>query len=261
VASTESTEPPTPLVGWFRYDIADDLWRWSEGMYRVHGLEPGAVVPTTALMLAHKHPDDRDASELMFKQVVQDGEHFIQRHQIFDFSGDLHTVVAVGGGVFDGAGELLAVQGYLIDLTESIRSDAAATAAEYVERAVAQRVDIDQAKGALMVAYGLTDGEAFAVLRWHSQHANIKIRDLAADLMTQIGDEDLVPLPPRRKIATVLNRLTSHGFVVPPELITVTQAELQRDVPEFSELAEPGELTEHVEHADQVPGQPADETA
>jgi ANTAR domain/PAS fold len=230
VASTDTSDLPAPLVGWFRYDIAEDSWRWSEGMYRVHGLEPGSVVPTTALMLAHQHPDDRDQAEMLFRQVVQDGEHFIQRHQIFDLTGALHAVVTVGGGDFDGAGTLVAVHGYMIDLTESIRHEAAAMATEFVERALTQRVDIDQAKGALMVAYGLSDSEAFAVLRWHSQHANIKIRDLAAELMSQIADDDVVPLPPRRKIATVLSKLTTHSFVVPPELITVTQAELQRDV-------------------------------
>lgn len=42
---------------------------------------------------------------------------------------------------------------------------------------------IEQAKGALMMTYGLTADAAFAALRAHSQHRNIKIRDLAAELI------------------------------------------------------------------------------
>src|SRR5664279_791156 len=41
---------------------------------------------------------------------------------------------------------------------------------------------IEQAKGALMAIYGLTDQAAFDLLRWHSQQNNIKLRDLAARL-------------------------------------------------------------------------------
>lgn len=41
---------------------------------------------------------------------------------------------------------------------------------------------IEQAKGALMVVYGLTADAAFALLRWHSQHTNVKLRSIATEL-------------------------------------------------------------------------------
>ena len=41
---------------------------------------------------------------------------------------------------------------------------------------------IEQAKGALMLAYALTADEAFALLRSYSQNRNVKIRDIAARL-------------------------------------------------------------------------------
>ena len=45
--------------GQFRVDLATDVWWWSPETYRLHGFEPGEVVPTTSLVLAHKHPADR----------------------------------------------------------------------------------------------------------------------------------------------------------------------------------------------------------
>ena len=41
---------------------------------------------------------------------------------------------------------------------------------------------IEQAKGALMVTYGITADAAFALLRFHSQNRNVKVRAIAAQL-------------------------------------------------------------------------------
>ena len=43
---------------------------------------------------------------------------------------------------------------------------------------------IEQAKGALMVTYGLSADAAFALLRFHSQKRNVKIRAIADELTT-----------------------------------------------------------------------------
>lgn len=47
-------------VGRFRYYIDDERWEWSGEVQRMHGYEPGSLPsPTTAQVLAHKHPDDQ----------------------------------------------------------------------------------------------------------------------------------------------------------------------------------------------------------
>ncbi len=45
---------------------------------------------------------------------------------------------------------------------------------------------IEQAKGALMATYGITADAAFALLRFHSQHRNVKLRVIAAQLTTMM---------------------------------------------------------------------------
>lgn len=62
------------------------------------------------------------------------------------------------------------------------------------ERAVASRDQIGQAKGILMAEQGLTDDEAFDILRATSQHENTKVRDVARRI---VEDRDL-PDPPAR---------------------------------------------------------------
>ena len=48
-----------PPVGYFTYSVVGDHWSWSDGMYSLHGFERGDVTPSTAILLAHLHPDDR----------------------------------------------------------------------------------------------------------------------------------------------------------------------------------------------------------
>lgn len=63
-----------------------------------------------------------------------------------------------------------------------------AKVAEITER----RAVIEQAKGMLMLVYGLDAGAAFDLLKWRSQKDNIKLRRLAEQLVDEfreVGDQ------------------------------------------------------------------------
>lgn len=45
-----------PQMGGFRYVARTDRWEWSDEVARMYGYQPGAVIPTTELVLAHQHP-------------------------------------------------------------------------------------------------------------------------------------------------------------------------------------------------------------
>jgi hypothetical protein len=190
-------------------------------------MAPGAVLPTTAVLLSHKHPDDVDEYRRQLDRVLAEGGTFTLRHRILDLDGAVRSVVTVAEAEQDGSGRVVALSGYLLDLTDSIHADATDLAREVFEQAQDNRTNIDQAKGALMVAYGLTDEEAFNVLRWHSQHANVKLRDLAAELMHRMSLPEYAQLPARAKLSTVLTAITDEVFVIPPALAR----------PEFAALA------------------------
>lgn len=215
-SAVSAGEPQT--VGEFVYTVATDTWSWSDELYQIHGFAPGEVVPTTELMMAHKHPDDLPRSREVVVAALDRGEPFGDRHRILDSSGGERTVLALGEGVTDESGEVVELRGYFIDLTETLQQDATERARELFEVAEEQRTNIEQVKGALMVTYGLTDDEAFELLRWHSQHANVKIRDLANELVHQMSRPEIAVLPPRRKIAWIIGEITGRSIVIPPEL-------------------------------------------
>jgi transcriptional regulator with GAF, ATPase, and Fis domain len=56
-----------------------------------------------------------------------------------------------------------------------------------LEEALTSRAQIDQAKGALRVLNGCTADEAFAILVARSQHANIKLRDVARQIVDDLS--------------------------------------------------------------------------
>lgn len=60
------------------------------------------------------------------------------------------------------------------------------TLSENLERALTSRAAIEQAKGIIMAAQGCTPDEAMQQLIRQSQHENIKVRDLAAEIVRRV---------------------------------------------------------------------------
>jgi PAS domain S-box-containing protein len=173
-------------VGKFKYLIEDQQWLWSDQVARMHGYEPGAVQPTTELLLSHKHPDDR-AKVAQILERVRTGGQFSSRHRIIDAAGRTHWVVVVADRMLDDAGEVIGTEGFYVDVTDSLQSDVTKVMSGVVE----SRAVIDQAKGVLMVAYGIDADRAFDILRWRSQTTQVKLRVVAENLLGSLIDQGL----------------------------------------------------------------------
>jgi len=74
-------------------------------------------------------------------------------------------------------------------LTLALRNAVHAEDTAQLEQALGSRTVIDQALGILMAQQRCTADDAFALLRAHSQNNNRKLRDVAADLITQISGQ------------------------------------------------------------------------
>jgi len=163
-------------LGWFEYDVPSGTWTWSASLFQMHGFEPGEIVPTTEIFEAHKHPQDRQHTDEVLAAVLQTGQPFCCRHRIITNQQQVRTVVTIGRGELDPDGRVRRVFGYFVDITDAGRRASEADIHDAVEKSAATRAVIEQAKGALMVVQGVSAEDAFAVLRWHSSHANLKLR-------------------------------------------------------------------------------------
>ena len=179
-------------VGAFRFYFDDQRWEWSEQVQRMHGYQSGAVTPTTELVLSHKHPEDRDQIAQTIDTIRRTGQPLSSRHRIIDTGGKVRSVVVVGDQIHDERGRVVGTQGFYIDTTPDELEQQDQMAAQLA--AIAEnRAVIEQAKGVLMAAYGITADRAFEILVWRSQETNIKLRDLTTRFMDAISTSHLSP--------------------------------------------------------------------
>ena len=195
-------------VGWFRYYFDDDRWEWSPQVEKMHGYLPGSVTPTTEMVLSHKHPDDYRQIADTLSLIRQTRQAFSTRHRIIDVEGRLHHVVVVGDLLRGDDGTVTGTHGYYIDISPSERARQDQVTAA-VTRIAEDRAGIEQAKGMLMLIYGIDELAAFQLLKWRSQETNVKLRilaeQIAADFTSLSGTETL---PPRSAFDNLL--LTAH---------------------------------------------------
>jgi hypothetical protein len=177
-------------VGSFRFWFAGGRWEWSDEVARMHGYEPGSVVPTTKLLLSHKHPDDREYVRDLLDHASHSGQSFSSRHRFIDSAGGVHDAIVVADRILDESGAVVGTAGYYIDLTDTFDEARFETRQEVLDEALPDlfenRSDIEQAKGVLIAVYRVSADQAFRVLQWRSQETNVKLRALAKQLVSEV---------------------------------------------------------------------------
>ena len=159
-------------VGNFRFFLDGQRWEWSDAVARMHGYQPGEIVPTTELLLSHKHPEDHPHVARVLDRMISAAEPFSSTHRILDTTGNVHQVVVGGDRLRDDTGAVVGTTGFYIDLTDTYRDEVKESVDEAVAELEQSRAVIEQAKGALMLVYGISADRAFDVLVWRSQQTN-----------------------------------------------------------------------------------------
>jgi hypothetical protein len=178
-------------VGSFRFWFVGQRWEWSDEVARMHGYEPGSVVPTTELLLSHKHPDDRAHVQDLLDYALHSGGSFSSRHRFVDTQGTVHDAIVAADRMLDDTGAVVGTAGYYIDLTDTFDETRDETRQEVLDTALPDlfenRAAIEQAKGVLMAVYRVSAEQAFRVLQWRSQETNTKLRSLARQLVSEVA--------------------------------------------------------------------------
>jgi GAF domain-containing protein len=81
-------------------------------------------------------------------------------------------------------------------LTLSLRMASCADQNDQLRSSIMSRAVIDQALGVIMATERCPQDRAFAMLRTVSQNSNVKVRDLAATIVTQVSGEPPKPTAP-----------------------------------------------------------------
>ncbi|WP_229992353.1 PAS and ANTAR domain-containing protein [Arthrobacter sp. Bi26] len=171
------------LAGTFRYDVVSGELQWSEQIYQIHGYHRGEVVPTVGVLMSHLHPDDRKRCREIFEDVGRGGGFFANYHRLFDARRRERRVLTAGEGVPDRDGNLLFIDGFMLDLTRTVQLETDRSAREAIAGAIGTRGLIEQAKGILMGILHIGSDAAFERLSAYSQHHNIKLAHTASAIV------------------------------------------------------------------------------
>lgn len=196
-------------VGRFTYLFGSRQWEWSDEVAAMHGYPPGTV-PTTELLLSHKHPQDRDRLEAMITSV-EDGGAFSSHHRIIDTAGRVREVLVVSEPLCDDSGTVIGTEGYYIDVSDTAEEFRREALDSTLPGVLEARMIIEQAKGALMLVYGVSAEQAFRVLRWRSQETNVKLRTIAERVVAELPKLAVNEVKLRSRVDHVL--LTAHRSV------------------------------------------------
>jgi hypothetical protein len=124
------------------------------------------------------HPDDRESTLAQFVSLLQDHTPYSCLYRLVDSAGRAHQVVNVGTPVHDD-GHLTALRGFVVDLTVPLCE----TARSAVAAVLPLGSVVDQATGALMLAFGVEAEIASRLLSGYANRAGMPVRGLAADIV------------------------------------------------------------------------------
>ena len=170
------------LAGTFALDIPTGVMDWSEGFFSIHGFVPGEVVPTVDLLLAHKHPEDRESIRRIIADLSLTGGQAAALHRVIDARGREHQVLSSYHAAPGPSGAVERLQCFMVDLTWHMREGSRQAVDNALQGAFAHRAVIEQAKGIIMAARDVDADAAFGLLTAQSQHMNTKLHAVAADL-------------------------------------------------------------------------------
>jgi hypothetical protein len=193
---------PNVSVGRFAYDAVNDEWTLSEHLYRMLDIDPGTEV-TTDLLLSRIHEDEREEAVRQLREASTGEGPFSGQHRVHTSDGRVRLMAHVGDASADAN-----FSGYVIDLTELVK----AAADEAVSGSAQHRAAIEQAKGALMLTYGISEEVAFHLLSGFSQNHNLRLRDVADQLTSRMTSSRYEHLGAKATLLQVMGDLETEGF-------------------------------------------------
>lgn len=149
----------------------------------MHGYKPGQVQPTTELLLRHKHPEDRERVAAVLERVMKESR---------SAAGTASSTPpdAPTASSSPAIGWSTTPARWRARPASTSTSPTRCTDITNVLSAVADaRSRIEQAKGVLMIAYGISAERAFDILVWRSQESNLKVRDVAGRFLDAVASK------------------------------------------------------------------------
>jgi hypothetical protein len=204
-ASVPPVSPPAApaihrVAGRYRYDPKWGTWWWSPELFALHGLPADSTQASTEVLLQYLHPEDRTRTLAAITGACTEGRPFTVLTRIVRADGQHRTLVLVGEPETGADGQVTAVHGTAVDLTDCAqtgdvpdRTGALEAEVAQMRAAMASRATIEQAKGILMLLTSCSDHVAFDLLAHISSHTHRKVRAIAESITESASGHARLP--------------------------------------------------------------------
>jgi PAS domain S-box-containing protein len=177
-------------IGSWEWDIPANVVWWSDELYRIYGLEPGAIAPSYDEFLERVHSDDRESVDGRNQRAFADHEPFEDLKRIVRADGREILMRTQGDVICDEAGAPLRMIGVCEDMTDELRAREAEQRLAAVEALRRRAGEInDQVIQDLVVAGFHLDRDEPAKARDALTAARRSAQRIATDLILDAGAE------------------------------------------------------------------------
>ena len=112
-------------LGSWELDLATGKSEWSDEFYRICGLEPGSVEPTSVLGFSLIHPDDRERASQTLQEAIAHKASYAIEKRIVRPSGEVRWVQSVGEVECDEHQQPKTLIGAFLDITDRKQAEQA----------------------------------------------------------------------------------------------------------------------------------------
>jgi PAS domain S-box-containing protein len=105
-------------IGSWEWEIAANRITWSDELYRIYGVDPGAFEASYEAYLERIHPDDRALAQETVQRARATGEPFAYEHRLVRPDGEVRLIEARGTVSHDEHGRAVRMAGTGHDITE-----------------------------------------------------------------------------------------------------------------------------------------------
>lgn len=126
-------------VGHWQLDVASQKVRWSDEVYRIHGVSPESFDPSYDDAVGFYHPEDQDRVRTWVARAIETGQAEEFRMRLLRSDGEERTVISDCVAERDEHGVTTALFGVFKDVTEQERIHETIAASERAFRTLAER--------------------------------------------------------------------------------------------------------------------------
>jgi len=164
----ERTQATASIGGW-ETDLREGTLRWTDEVYRIHGLPTDADVSVDDALECY-HPDDRQTMRDALDRLTEEGEAYDVEVRITTADDDVRWIRSVGEPQFDDDEAVVGAIGMFQDITERVE----------------QREELREIKNRLDLA---VDGAGLGIWDWDMRTDAVEFNDQWAEMLGLSPDD------------------------------------------------------------------------